>query len=221
MFYKYFTKEERQYIIDCWELYKRKGVDGIDTNYRNRIARFNLNFLKKFFEICSIKIDDKYRNDSHYLRGVFNNYLSSTNYIDEEKMIAKECFGFDIGLFDSFSIDAIDLIDYKFKNTQINNLEDAYYCFKEYNKILGKKDTLEDYMKSVDTKLKEIGDDFVFDKKYIRKRMIENILYCLLIGLVGIILIALLIVFINLFNSFFLGVIFFIGAIGACLKILF
>ena len=228
MFYKYFTKEERQYIIDCWELYKIKGEDGIDTNYRNRIDRFNLKFYRN-------ELKQKFPNIDSYIGVINNNYsiyypelstkinkfLSELNYKDYRLRIAKECLGFDMRLFEGFSMDVIDLIDYKFKSNQINTLEDAYNCYKEYNNFLGKKDTLEDYMKSVDTKLKEIGDDLIFDKKYIRNLIRKKILNYLMKGLKGIVLLALLILFIYLFEFGFYKVLFFIGAIGACLKILF
>mgnify|MGYP000896843792 FL=1 len=228
MFYKYFTKEERQYIIDCWELFKNEGKDGIDTNYRNRIDRFNLKFYRN-------ELKQKFPNIDSYIGVINNNYsiyypelstkinkfFCELNYKDDRLRIAKECFGFDMGLFEGFSMDVIDLIDYKFKSNQINTLEDAYNCYKEYNNFLGKKDTLEDYMKSVDTKLKEIGDDLIFDKKYIRNLIRKKILNYLMKGLKGIVLLALLTLFIYLFESGFYKVLFFIGAIGACLKILF
>ena len=163
MDYKYFTEKERQYIIDCWNLFDNEGKDGTDTNYRNTIAAFNVDFYKNEFKPNFINIDsyigdidDKYYSDSYKLKEKINTFLSELNYKDDKLRIAREYFGFGMCWFEGFSMDVIDLIDYKFKSNQINNLEDAYNCYKEYYEFLGYNDDLDEYKESVENGINEL-----------------------------------------------------------------
>lgn len=165
MAYKYFTEKEAEYFHSCWESYKNEG-----NNYRKTIAEFNVDFYRnefkpKFIDIDSYigDIDDKYYSDSYDLKSKINKFLSKLNYKDDKLKIAREGFGFGMGLFEGFSMDVIDLIDYKFKSNQINTLEDAYNCYKEYTEVLGFKDNFEEYKENVENKIKNLKKNNTYD----------------------------------------------------------
>ncbi len=164
MDYKYFTEKERQYIIDCWSSFKNEG-----NSYRDKIAAFNVDFYKNKFKPNFINIDsyigdidDKYYSDSYELKSKINKFFCELNYKDDRLRIAKECFGFDEE-FEGFSMDVVNLIDYKFKSNQINTLEDAYNCFKEYNNFTGIDYSLEEYKEMVENEIKELKQNNTYD----------------------------------------------------------
>lgn len=165
MDYNYFTEKERQYIIDCWSSFKNEG-----NSYRDKIAAFNVDFYNNDFKPNLINIDsyignidDRYYSDSYELKSKINKFLSELNYKDDRLRIAKECFGFDMRLFEGFSMDVVNLIDYKFKSNQINTLEDAYNCFKEYNNFTGIDYSLEEYKEMVENEIKELKQNNTYD----------------------------------------------------------